>query len=146
MSCSTQLSGFLFIPLEWSSKVPAPNTFPGGRAGGALYEQVVDGVDAAAERVLDRQHGAVGEVLRQGLEGVLKLLAGYRVGVGEGRQHCTLAVRPRHALVCHRERADMGHVLHQHPTCLIACSKHSEYVLKASKFKFQSGSTINLSK
>jgi len=66
-------------------------------------EEVVVAVDAAAEGVLDGEHGAVGDPELHGLEGHLELVAGdgvaARVGLGGGG----LAVGARDALVRHAE-------------------------------------------
>lgn len=65
----------------------------------SLDEEVIDGVYAAAERVFDRQHGSIGQKLRDRLEGILKLLARHRMCVRKGCQDGTLAVGTRHALI-----------------------------------------------
>ena len=60
----------------------------GGRA--VLDEEVIDGMDAATERILNWKHCPVYQKLGKGLERVLKLLTGHRVGVRECCQNRTL--------------------------------------------------------
>ena len=70
-----------------------------------LDEQVVDGVYAASEGVLDGQHRSVREVLRQSLKCVLEVFAWHRMPVGERSKNGTFRVRPRVALICGRQTA-----------------------------------------
>jgi hypothetical protein len=62
-------------------------------------EEVVVAVDAAAEGVLDGEHGAVGDPELDGLEGDLELVAGDGVAARVRLAGGGLAVRARHALV-----------------------------------------------
>lgn len=67
-------------------------------------EEVVIPMDAAAERVLDRKNGAVGDPELDGLEGDLELVAGDGLAVGVGLPGGGLAVGPGDALVRDAER------------------------------------------
>ena len=67
-------------------------------------EQVVDRVDGPAQRVLDRQHRALGLPLAQRLKRGVKLLARQRPAARHGLDGGALAVRARRALVRDRGR------------------------------------------
>ena len=81
-------------------------------ARAVLDEEVIDGVYAAAKGVFNRKHCPVHQELGEGLECVLKLLAGHRMGVGERRQHRALRVGSWIALVRHRKLPLAESLLH----------------------------------
>ena len=63
------------------------------------HEQIVDGMVAAPQDVLNGQHSLVGHPLRQQLEGSLKVLAGQWLAIRAGLACSKLTVGTRHALV-----------------------------------------------